>query len=100
MKDSYVVRPGWKPTIVKTASSEKVYGSELADILDDGDSVASVTCTPDGVNVIGSPAYTSTVVKAKFAGGTPGQIASARFDFTTALGTKDSVTIYFQIIEG
>ncbi len=100
MKDSYILLPGWKPTINKPASAIKVYGSDLVDILDDGDSVASVTCTPVGVSVVGTPAYDGTVVKAKFGGGTPGEIASARFDFTTALGTTDNVVIYFRIIEG
>lgn len=100
MKDSYVILPGWKPTINKPASAIKVYGADLVDILDAGDSIASATCTPDGVTVVGAVGFSGTVVKAKFSGGTVGVVASARFDFTTALGTTDNVVIYFRIIEG
>ena len=95
---TYIIQPGGRATIPKSASAGLRYGLELADVLTPS---ATLTGTPTATApagiTVGAASYTGTVVSALISGGTAGQTYAVTFGWTMSTGETDSRTIYLDV---
>lgn len=85
-----------KPTIAKNLEAELAYGVDIADWMPAGDTVASLTVTAVGVTAY-SQGFQGTLLYCWAKGGNTTGNNSLTFHFSTAGGSKDIRTIYFDI---
>lgn len=77
------------PSLVKQPSESRIFSMDFAGLMAAGEtitSVSSVTATPNGLTLAGSPAASGQVATQRIAGGTSGHKYVVTFIVTTSLG--------------
>lgn len=93
----FMLLAGSRPTIDKDPAAALTYGRDVAGLLAPGDTVSTVTGQASGGVAASAPDFEGSVLRVKISGGTPGQMASYKFTWTTAGGDIDSRSIYFNV---
>lgn len=95
---TFIVHPGGRATIPKSAGAGLRYGVETEDVLTPGATlVGTPTATSTAGITISTVAYTGTVVSALISGGTPGRTYAVLFSWTMSTGETDSRTIFLEV---
>jgi alpha-D-ribose 1-methylphosphonate 5-triphosphate diphosphatase PhnM len=89
--------PNQRPTIDKDPDASLRYGIDVAGLLHDDDTIASVGAAAAGGVTVSGPEFAGTLLSARVAGGTAGQMGSVTFTWTTTQGDTDERTLYFAV---
>ena len=90
--------PGRQPIIDKAPAASLRYGVDVAGLLGEGDSIASVEIAgSEGVDATGAT-HSGTVVSARISGGTAGEVGSVTLRWSTSQGDTDERTLQFNVV--
>lgn len=92
--------PHKRPTIDKDPSASLRYNLDVAELLEEGDTLATAVVQGTPVDVTAGPVgFVGSVITVRVSGGTAGQVGSVTLRWTTAQGDTDERTLYFNVVE-